>query len=57
MPVLIILVKNAPPKSKVEMLAMAELEQVQTVRLAGTLGIHEEYPQAVTEAMKKFIDL
>jgi pimeloyl-ACP methyl ester carboxylesterase len=32
MPVLIILAENAPPKSKAEMEAMAELEQVQTVR-------------------------
>jgi pimeloyl-ACP methyl ester carboxylesterase len=57
MPVLIILAENAPPKSKAEMEAMAELEQVQTVRLPGTLGIHEEFPEAVTEAMKKFLDL
>ena len=55
-PVLIILAENAPPKSKAEMLAMAELEQVQTVRLPGTLGIYEENSQAVTEAMKKFLD-
>jgi pimeloyl-ACP methyl ester carboxylesterase len=56
-PVLIILAENAPPKSKTEMEAMAELEQVQTVRLPGTLGIYEEFPEAVTEAMKKFLDL
>jgi pimeloyl-ACP methyl ester carboxylesterase len=54
-PVLIILAENAPPKSKAEMLAMAELEQVQTVRLSGTLGIYEENPQAVTEAIQHFI--
>ncbi len=55
MPVLIILAENAPPKSKAEMIAMAELEQVQTVRLAGTLGIYEEYPEAVTEVIQNFI--
>ena len=54
-PVLIILAENAPPKSKAEMLAMAELEQVQTVRLPGTLGIYEECPEAVTEAIQHFI--
>jgi pimeloyl-ACP methyl ester carboxylesterase len=54
-PVLIILAENAPPKSKAEMLAMAELEQVQTVRLPGTLGIYEENSQAVTEAIQHFI--
>jgi pimeloyl-ACP methyl ester carboxylesterase len=54
-PVLIILAENAPPKSKAEMQAMAELETVQTVRLTGTLGIYEEFPEAVTEAIQNFI--
>ena len=54
-PVLIILAENAPPKSKGEMSAMTELEQVQTVRLRGTLGIYEEYPEVVTEAIQNFI--
>lgn len=53
--VLIILAENAPPKSKAEMEAMAELEQVQTVWLEGTLGIYEEYPEAVTEAIQNFL--
>ena len=55
-PVLIILAENAPPKSKAEMEAMAELNQVQIVRLEGTLGIYEEYPEAVTEAMNNFLN-
>jgi pimeloyl-ACP methyl ester carboxylesterase len=55
MPVLIILAENAPPKSKAEMIAMAELEQVQTVRLPGTLGIYEEYPEEVSEKIKQFL--
>ena len=55
MPVLIILAENAPPKSKAEMSAMAELAKVQTIRLKGTLGIYEEYPEAVTEAMNNFL--
>ncbi|NES23627.1 MAG: alpha/beta hydrolase [Symploca sp. SIO3E6] len=54
-PVLIIVADNAPPKSKAEMEAMAELEQLPTVRLSGTLGIHEEYSEAVTEAIQNFI--
>ena len=54
-PVSIIMAENAPPKSKAEMEAMAELEQVQTVRLEGTLGIYEEYPEAVTEAIQDFL--
>ncbi|NER98827.1 MAG: alpha/beta hydrolase, partial [Symploca sp. SIO1B1] len=55
MPVLIVVAENAPPKSKAEMEAMAQLEQVQTVRLIGTLGIYEEYSEAVTEAIQNFI--
>ena len=47
--------ENAPPKSKAEMEAMAELGRMQTVRLEGTLGIYEEYPEAVTEAIQKFL--
>ena len=54
-PVSIVLAENAPPKSKAEMEAMAELAKVQTVRLKGTLGIYEEYPEAVTEAMNNFL--
>ena len=54
-PVSIVLAENAPPKSKAEMEAMAELAKVQTVRLAGTLGIYEEYPEAVTEAIQNFL--
>jgi pimeloyl-ACP methyl ester carboxylesterase len=54
-PVFIILAENAPPKSKAEMEAVAELEPVQTVRLPGTLGIYEENSQAVTEAIQHFI--
>ncbi|EGJ33708.1 MULTISPECIES: alpha/beta hydrolase [Moorena] len=55
MPLLMILAENAPPKSKAEMIAMAELGQVQTVRLAGTLGISEEYHEAVTAVIEDFI--
>ena len=54
-PVLIILAENAPPKSKAEMEAMAGLEKVQTFRLEGTLGIYEEYSEAVTEAIQNFL--
>jgi pimeloyl-ACP methyl ester carboxylesterase len=54
-PALIILAENAPPKSKAEMEAMAESRRVETVKLPGTLGMHEEYPEAVTEAIQNFI--
>ena len=54
-PVLIIVAENAPPKSKAEMVAMTELEQVQTVKLTGTLGIYEEYPEPITKVIQDFI--
>jgi pimeloyl-ACP methyl ester carboxylesterase len=54
-PRLIILAENAPPKSKAEMSAMAELTEVETVRLPGTLGIHEEYPEPITAAIQSFL--
>lgn len=54
-PVAIALAENAPPKSKAEMEAMTELEKVKTVRLTGTLGISEEYPETVTEAIQNFL--
>ncbi|MGD2183714.1 alpha/beta fold hydrolase [Lusitaniella coriacea] len=54
-PVLIILAEDAPPKSKAEMTAMAELAKMQTVRLRGTLGIYEEYPEAVIKAIENFL--
>jgi pimeloyl-ACP methyl ester carboxylesterase len=54
-PVLIILAENSPPKSKAEMLAMEKLTTIQTVRLSGTLGIHEEYPETVIKAIMEFL--
>lgn len=44
-----------PSKSKAEAIAMAELEGVQAVRLSETLGIYEEYPEAVGQAIQNFI--
>ena len=54
-PKLVILAENAPPKSKAEMIAMSELERVQTVKLPGTLGMYEEYSEAVSEVIRKFL--
>lgn len=54
-PISILLAENAPPKSKAEMVAMTELDRIQTVRLPGTLGIYEEYSEEVTKAILDFI--
>jgi pimeloyl-ACP methyl ester carboxylesterase len=56
-PRLIILAENAPPKSKAEMSAMAELTGVETVKLLGTLGIYEEYHEPVSAAVQRFLEL
>jgi pimeloyl-ACP methyl ester carboxylesterase len=44
-PMLVIIAENAPPKSKAEMEAIdsLNLDNLQIVRLAGTLGMQEEY--------------
>jgi len=42
-PVQAIVPEQAPPKSKAEMEALAELPQIQAQRVPGTLGVHEEY--------------
>lgn len=54
-PVFIIIAENAPPRSKAEMEAIAELEQVQSVYLPGTLGLHEEFSETVTQEIQKFM--
>ncbi|BAZ44989.1 hypothetical protein NIES4102_20060 [Chondrocystis sp. NIES-4102] len=54
-PLLIIVAENAPPKSKAEMITMTELDNVQAVTLAGTLGIYEENPESVTAAITNFL--
>ena len=35
--------ESSPPKSKAEMLAFAEVSDVISYTLPGTLGLHEEY--------------
>jgi pimeloyl-ACP methyl ester carboxylesterase len=56
LPILVIIAENAPPSSKAEMEATIQLPTVREVRLKGTLGIHEEYPEAVTEAIANFLN-
>ena len=55
LPISIVLAENAPPKSKAEMEAMAELTQIQTLRLPGTLGIYEEYANDVAQAIQSIL--
>lgn len=47
---------KTPPKSRAEMEALAELPNVQVARLPrGKLSIHEEFPEAVEQAIVPFL--
>ena len=56
-PTMAIIAEQAPPKSKGEMEALAALPGIQTHRISGTLGLHEEYADAVAEAVLPFLTL
>jgi hypothetical protein len=55
MPVLVVIGKQTPPKSRAEMDALTTLPGVQTQILSGSLGLHEEYPSALAEAILPFL--
>lgn len=54
-PILVILAEQAPPISKGEMEAIALLREVSSIKLPGTLGIHEENSDGVAQAILSFI--
>ncbi|PSB04032.1 alpha/beta fold hydrolase [Merismopedia glauca] len=54
-PTMVIIPEQAPPKSLAEMETIAELPGVESVRLSGSLGLHEEYAQEVGEAIAQFL--
>ncbi len=54
-PTLAILAENAPPKSKAEMAALAEIPGIQTQKLPGTLGLYEEFADELVEAVEPFL--
>jgi pimeloyl-ACP methyl ester carboxylesterase len=56
-PTMVIIAEQAPPKSKAEMEALAALPDVQTHRISGSLGLHEEHADAVAEAVLPFLTL
>ena len=55
-PVLVAIAENSPPKSKAEMLALAEVVNVSSRTLPGTLGLHEEYPTELYAAIHPFLE-
>ncbi|NEQ28660.1 MAG: alpha/beta hydrolase, partial [Microcoleus sp. SIO2G3] len=54
-PILAIVATQAPPKSGAEMEAIAELPNVQTAQIAGTLGLYEEYGIEVADVLLPFL--
>jgi len=54
-PIMVMVAEQAPPSSKAEMEAIAALPHVQTARLPGTLGMAEEYGEAIAAAMLPFL--
>jgi pimeloyl-ACP methyl ester carboxylesterase len=55
LPIMVIIGESSPPKSLAEMDAVATLPNVIDVRLPGTLGMHEEYANEVTDAIAPFL--
>ncbi|NJR62230.1 MAG: alpha/beta hydrolase [Cyanobacteria bacterium CRU_2_1] len=54
-PVMVVIGKQAPSKSKAEMEALTELPGVQVKRLPGTLGMHEEFAAEIAAAVLPFL--
>lgn len=54
-PLMVVIGESSPPKSRAEMDAVAALRGVKSAVIPGSLGLHEEYPQAVMEAVQDFL--
>ncbi|WP_017655620.1 alpha/beta fold hydrolase [Fortiea contorta] len=54
-PLLVLIGKSSPPKSRSEMDALAALPGVKSTLIPGSLGLHEEYPNLVAEAVLPFL--
>jgi hypothetical protein len=54
-PVMVIIGEQVPPKSREEMDLIAGLPGVQSSVLPGSLGMHEEYADSVSEVMWDFL--
>ncbi len=55
-PVMVVIGEQVPSKSRAEMDVLATLPGVQTRRLPGALGLHEEYPAALAEVILSFFE-
>ncbi|CAD7704716.1 unnamed protein product [Ostreobium quekettii] len=54
-PVVVVVGEDTPRKSKAEMEALGAVEGVEVRRVRGSLGVHEEFPREVAEAVLPFL--
>ncbi|MDZ8225424.1 alpha/beta hydrolase [Nostoc sp. ChiVER01] len=54
-PLMVVIGESSPPKSREEMNALIALPGVRSVVIPGSLGLHEEYPAVVLEAVQDFL--
>ncbi|KAB8334376.1 alpha/beta hydrolase [Scytonema tolypothrichoides VB-61278] len=54
-PLKVVIGESSPSKSRTDMDAMKAIPGVQTVVLPGSLGMHEEYPEAVVDTVGDFL--
>ncbi|MEH2061397.1 MAG: alpha/beta hydrolase [Nostoc sp.] len=54
-PLMVVIGESSPPKSREEMNALVALPGVRSVVISGSLGLHEEYPALVLEAIQDFL--
>jgi pimeloyl-ACP methyl ester carboxylesterase len=55
-PILVLYGAETPRRSKAEMEKLASLSHVDTAELPhGKLAVHEEFPEAIAEAIKSFL--
>ena len=56
-PLMVVIGESSPPKSRLEMDALAALPGIRSVVLPGSLALHEEYPAAVLAAVLPFLNI
>ncbi|WP_341525533.1 alpha/beta hydrolase [Nostoc sp. UHCC 0302] len=54
-PLMVVIGESSPSKSREEMDALAALPGVRSAVIPGSLGLHEEYPAVVLEAVQDFL--
>ncbi|MFB2896335.1 alpha/beta fold hydrolase [Aerosakkonemataceae cyanobacterium BLCC-F50] len=55
LPIMVVIGEQCPPKSKQEMDNLAQLSNIQTRYLPGSLGMHEEFPQQIASEILPFL--